>query len=65
VESIADDSSARTELTIMFRIISCHSWDVLQGWHRSCPGSTVEHLAHGLYVLTVPAGGSFADEAAA
>jgi hypothetical protein len=49
----------------MFRIISRHSWDVLQGWHRSCPGSTVEHLAHGLYVLTVPAGGSFADEAAA
>jgi hypothetical protein len=64
VESIADDSSARTELTIMFRIISRHSWDVLQGWHRSCPGSTVEHLAHELYVLMVPAGGSFADEAA-
>jgi hypothetical protein len=63
VESIADDSSARTELTIMFRIISRHSWDVLQGWHRSCPGSSVEHLAHGLYVLTVPADG--AGEAAA
>jgi hypothetical protein len=47
----------------MFRIISRYDWDQLQGWHRSCPGSTVEHLAHGLYVLTVPAGG--ADEAAA
>jgi hypothetical protein len=64
--SIAQDEARRnTEVMIMFRIISRHSWDVLQGWHRSCPGSTVEHLAHGLYVLTVPAGGGFADEAAA
>jgi hypothetical protein len=38
----------------MFRIISRRSWDVLQGWHAACPGSRVEHLEHGLYVLTVP-----------
>jgi hypothetical protein len=65
VESIADDSAARTEVMVMFRIISRHDWDQLQGWHKSCPGSTVEHLAHGLYVLAVPAGGAFAGEAAA
>ena len=52
-----------TELSILFRIISRHDWDRLQGWHRSCPGSTVEHLMHGLYVLTIPAGGAY--EAAA
>ncbi len=26
--------------------------------HRACPGSTVEHLAYGLFVLTIPAGGA-------
>jgi hypothetical protein len=60
---IPESCPERTELVIMFRIISRHSWDTLQGWHRSCPGSSVEHLAHGLYVLTVPADG--AGEAAA
>jgi hypothetical protein len=62
---ITDSCPERTELMVMFRIISRHSWDVLQGWHKSCPGSSVEHLEHGLYVLTVPAGGSFTDEAVA
>jgi hypothetical protein len=47
----------RTELLVMFRILRRREWEALQSWHKSCPGSTVEHLAHGLYVLTVPAGG--------
>jgi hypothetical protein len=60
---IPESCPERTEVMVMFRIISRHDWDQLQGWHKSCPGSSVEHLAHGLYVLAVPAGG--ADEAAA
>jgi hypothetical protein len=60
---IPESCPERTEVMVMFRIISRHDWDQLQGWHRSCPGSSVEHLAHGLYVLTVPADG--AGEAAA
>jgi hypothetical protein len=55
----------RTEVMVMFRIISRRSWDNLQSWHKSCAGSRVEHLYAGLYVLTVPAEGSFAGEAAA
>lgn len=47
-----------TELSVLFRIISRRSWDELQGWHRTCPGSTIEHLHAGLYVLTIPAGGA-------
>ncbi len=43
-------------MMVMFRIISRHSWNVLQGWHKACPGSTVEHLMYGLYVLIIPAG---------
>lgn len=53
----------RIEVMVMFRIISRHDWNRLQGWHRTCPGSTLEHLYRGLYVLTIPAGG--AGEAAA
>ncbi|CAN5583554.1 hypothetical protein BH24ACT22_BH24ACT22_21430 [soil metagenome] len=47
-----------TELSVLFRIISRHDWENLQGWRRACPGSTVEHLYRGLYVLTIPAGGA-------
>ncbi len=46
------------EVMILFRIISRRDWDRLQGWHRSCPGSEVEHLYRGMYVLIVPAGGA-------
>jgi hypothetical protein len=61
---IPNSERADTELMVMFRIISRHSWDVLQGWHKACPGSTVEHLMYGLYVLTVPACGAAESEAA-
>jgi hypothetical protein len=54
-----------TEVMVMFRIISRRHWDQLQSWHRSCPGSTVEHLEHGRYVLTLPADGAGEAEAAA
>ena len=52
---LPDNRPERTELLVM--IISRRSWEELQRWHRAYPGSTVEHLMHGLYVLTVPAGG--------
>jgi hypothetical protein len=55
---LPDRSLERTELSVLFRIISRRSWDELQAWHRACPGSTVEHLMFGLYVLTIPAGGA-------
>lgn len=49
----------RTEaLMVAFRIISRRSWDELQSWHEACPGSTVEHVQHGVYVLHVRAGGT-------
>lgn len=55
---IPDNPQERTEVMVLFRIIGRRHWDELQGWHRSCPGSTVEHLYRGLYVLTIPAGGA-------
>lgn len=45
-------------LMVLFRIISRHSWDELQSWHRALPGSRVEHLMFGLYVLHVEPGGA-------
>ncbi len=46
------------EVIVLFRIITRRDWDRLQGWHRACPGSSVEHLLFGLFVLTVPGGGA-------
>lgn len=55
---IPADPQERDELSVLFRIISRRSWDELQAMHRACPGSSVEHLMHGLFVLTIPAGGA-------
>jgi hypothetical protein len=60
---IPESCPERTGVMVMFRIIGRRDWEARQSWHRSCPGSTVEHLYRGLYVLTVPADG--AREAAA
>ncbi len=61
--SINHANQERIEVMVMFRIISRRSWDNLQSWHRACPGSTVEHVRYGIYVLVVPPGGAL--EAAA
>jgi hypothetical protein len=57
---IVHDPDVPPTALVLFRIISRRDWDRLQSWHKSCPGSTVEHLEHGLYVLTIPAGGTVA-----
>jgi len=62
---ITDNHAERAEVMVMFRIISRRDWDRLQSWHQSCPGSTVEHLMHGLYVLTIPTGAAGEVRAAA
>jgi len=54
----ANPPECTAEVMVLFRIISRRDWDRLQGWARSCPGSEVEHLMYGLYVLTIPAGGA-------
>lgn len=38
-------------ISVLFRIISRHSWHEFQSWHKALPGSRVEHLMYGLYVL--------------
>lgn len=45
-------------LLVLFRIISRRSWDELQSWHEALPGSRVEHLMYGCYVLIVRPGGA-------
>ena len=45
-------------LVIQFRIISRRSWDDLQSWHKAFPGSRVEHVLHGVYVLVVEPSGA-------
>ena len=51
------DSPPETSV-ISFRIISRKSWDELQGWREAFPGSQVEHVLYGIYVLIVPPGGA-------
>lgn len=45
-------------LVVLFRIISHRSWDELQALAQALPGSSVEHVLHGIYVLHVPPGGA-------
>ncbi len=53
---ITDNPTEHTGVMVMFRILTRRDWDNLQSWHASHPGSSVEHLHCGLFVLTVPAG---------
>jgi hypothetical protein len=63
---IPDNVEERTDgVMVLYKIISRYSWDRLQALHKSCPGSSVEHLMHGLYVLHIPPGGAKGEEAAA
>lgn len=49
----------RTEaLMVLFKIISRHSWDNLQSWHKVFPGSRIEHVLYGIYALIIPPGGA-------
>lgn len=50
-------SSQTEETWVLFRIISRKSWDDLQSLHESFPGSRVEKLMFGLYVLIIGPGG--------
>jgi len=45
-------------LVVLFRIISRESWRKLQAWQDALPGSRVEHLMFGFYVLHIPPGGA-------
>jgi len=45
-------------LIVLFKIISRRSWDELHRWHEALPGSRVEHVLYGIYVLIIPQGGS-------
>ncbi len=60
-----DDQERTGGFMVLYRIISRHSWDKLQALHKSCPGSSVEHLMHGIYVLHIPPGGAKSEEASA
>jgi hypothetical protein len=53
---ITDNHPERTEVMVLFRIISRRNWETLQSLHKAHPGSSVEHLYAGLYVLSIPAG---------
>lgn len=43
---------------ILFRIVGRHDWDNLQSWHEALPGSRIEHVLFGLYVLIIEPGGA-------
>ena len=43
---------------VSFKIINRHSWDNLQSWKAALPGSQIEHVLHGIYVLIIETGGA-------
>jgi hypothetical protein len=60
---ITDNHPERTEVMVLFRIVSRRNWETLQIWHKAHPGSSVEHLYCGMYVLTIPAGATLPEVA--
>lgn len=57
---IPDETRDRTEVTVLFKIISRYSWDRMHAFMAAHPGSRLEHVAAGtgIYVVHVPAGGA-------
>lgn len=53
-----DVDQNHTEVMVLFKIISRHSWDKLQAFVAAHPGSRLEHVVAGTYVVHVPAGGA-------
>src|SRR5829696_7902519 len=45
-------------LIVLFKIISRRSWDELHRWHEALPGSRIEHVLYGIYMLVIPQGGA-------
>jgi hypothetical protein len=43
-------------LLILFRILTRREWDRLQQVNRSFPGSVVEHVEAGIFVLHIESG---------
>ena len=60
-----DDQERTSGFMVLYHIISRRSWDKLQALHKSCPGSSVEHIMPGLYVLHIPPGGAQCEQASA
>ena len=50
--------SPQETLIVLFKIISRRSWDELHRWHEALPGSRIEHVIFGIYVLIIPQGGA-------
>ena len=48
---IIQDRLPAEPLVVLFRIISRKSWEQLQALHEAFPGSSIEHVLYGIYVL--------------
>jgi hypothetical protein len=55
--SSIQDSPPET-LVVLFKIISRRYWDELHRWHGALPGSRIEHVLYGMYVLIISQGGT-------
>jgi len=53
---ISEPEQQHAETMTLVRVLTRRDWDNLQSWHKSLPGSSIEHLSYGLFVLTIPAG---------
>lgn len=56
--NLSIDDSPPESLVVLFRIVSRESWDKLRSWHAALPGSRVEHVLFGIYVLIIEPGGA-------
>lgn len=55
---IPDETRDRTEVMVLYRVISRHDWGQLQDWLRACPGAQAEKVYAGTFAVFIPAGGA-------
>ena len=54
---IIDDGLPETPV-VLNKTTTRESWNRLRAWHAALPGSRIEHVLRGIFVLHVPSGGA-------
>lgn len=55
---IPDQTQNRTEVLILYRVISRRDHDRMQDWLQACPGSYAERVYAGTFAVFIPVGGA-------
>lgn len=55
---IRETAQENNDMLVLFKVITRQSWRRVQTFVEAHPGSRLEHVSAGIYVVHVPAGGA-------